>query len=120
MLSDGEALFRGIFVDDKIYSGALSLLGILVAFFTFALFLSEGASSANEHIRIAFVVLTGALVFGCALSGIISIINLAVNNWSTMGIPQQTGFWIFAGVLGVTALTPILIWIATTWFLFFS
>lgn len=109
-----------IIMDEKIYSGALSLLGILVAFFTFALYFAQGASSANVEVRTAFVVLTGVLVFGCALSGLISSVHMAIRNKGSMSSTECVGVFVFTGVLAVTGFTPIFLWIAATWFHFFA
>ncbi len=107
-------------MDEKIYSGALSLLGILVAFFTFALFLSQNANSANAGVRTSFVALTGVLVFGCALAGLMSSVHMANRNRGSMTLIEGIAVCVFTGVLAVTALTPIFLWIAATWFHFFS
>ncbi len=108
------------FMDEKVYSGALSLLGILVAFFTFALYLSQGANYANEGVRTAFVVLTGVLVFGCALAGLISIVHMAKKNVGSMSLAERVGFCVFTGVLAATGFTPVFLWIAARWFQFFA
>lgn len=106
-------------MDEKIYSGALSLLGILVAFFTFALFLAQNANYANAGVRTSFVALTGVLVFGCALAGLMSSVHMANRNRGSMSLIECIAFCVFTGVLAVTALTPIFLWIAATWFNFF-
>ncbi len=107
-------------MDEKIYSGALSLLGILVAFFTFALFMSQGANSANEGVRTAFVVLTGVLVFGCALAGLISSVHMANKNRGSMSLTERIAVFVFTGVLAVTGFTPVFLLIAAKWFHFFA
>lgn len=106
-------------MDEKIYNGALALLGILVALFTFALYLSEQANDANESVRNVFVFLTGALVIACALSGLISCTQLAKTDARPVTLPQTLSYWLFCSTLVTIGLIPIFLWIAAKWYHFF-